>query len=135
MLPTHTHTKQAHSLHVITRDEFFIRGRFYFVLFSPSLSILVYFLCLRSHSCCGRRMRIACGALRIQLVFIDIIQFAVVVAVPVVVVAAGCVFHMPHSKCICNCLLSDNETIRVLRIELSLSLSLSQWPIHFSIVP
>lgn len=80
-------------------------------------------------------MRIACGALRIQLVFIDIIQFAVVVAA--VVVAAGCVFHMAHSKCICicNCLLSDNETIRVLRIELSLSLPLSQWPIHFSIVP
>lgn len=69
-------------------------------------------------------MRIACGALRIQLVFIDIIQFAVVVAV---VVAAGCVFHMAHSKCICicNCLLSDNETIRVLRIELSVSRSLN----------
>lgn len=70
-------------------------------------------------------MRIACGALRIQLVFIDIIQFAVVVAVVVVAVAAGCVFHMAHSKCICicNCLLSDNETIRVLRIELSRSLN------------
>lgn len=93
---THTHTLQGQLACHHSRDEFFI------IVVGVTIPIFIFplyptFFAHFLTAVVAGRMRIACGALRIQLVFIDIIQFAVVVAVAVRV------SHSTHSKCICIC--------------------------------